>query len=95
MDIEINLALECQYDYARYLSLCSSDYYRISSYNYAQRLGMLTMAQYQYPELPAEGAYLQFIADMNQYWATSNSTSTVDATNSVTPCGSCGGGTVR
>jgi len=82
---DISLELEDPFDYDEFCSIhIAQNLEPLSPFEYAQKVGMLMVAQRRFKGVSPEAAYKAFIQEMN---STASQKST---TNSTGGCGGCG-----
>mgnify|MGYP001574676040 CR=1 FL=1 len=93
--IKIILSLDNRFDYLEYeYKMKEAGLHVASIGNFAQVVGMLSVAMTQYPDMPPEAAYMQFISDMNNAVASAPEQQAISQP-AKSGCGGCGGGKTR
>ena len=83
--LDISLGLQDHFDYDEFVIACvGQDLTPLSPFEYAQKVGMLMVAQRRFKRVSPETAYKAFIQEMNSV-ASQRTT-----TNSTGGCGGCG-----
>ena len=96
--MNIILAMLNKYDYEEFIGLCSrKSIAAFSIAEFAQKIGMLEVATYQFPQLSPAEAYNKFIENMNKAYSLSNGivlnngyVRPPEPKSDAKPCGGCG-----
>lgn len=94
--LTIVMGMKDKTNYSEFEELCNArNVVPLTKFEYAQKIGILLCAIYEYPNTPIADAYVKFIDESQKNFT--DQTISSDATRSqiLSTCGSCGGGRVR